>query len=287
MRQPHAASASDPSQGQLPWLVLPHPSGARVEIFPHGAHLARWRRADGAEMIFLSDQSHFRPDIPIRGGVPVIFPQFADLGPLPKHGLLRTLPWQVVEHGAEADAVWVRLRCTDTAATREQWPHPFRAEYLVRLDDALATTLSIVNIGDRPFHFQSSLHTYHRVGDVRRVRVEGVEGVRYLERRLDEAERVEGDEPLRIRGETDRVYLRAPDRLRLHDEALERTVVVEKEGFADVVVWNPWVDKARSLEDFGNEEYTSVLCIEPANVNEPIHLDPGEEWSGMQRVRVE
>lgn len=288
MSQSRAAPSTDPRRAQLPWLVLPHPSGARVEVFPHGAHVASWRREDGAEMLFLSEQSQFQPDTPIRGGIPVIFPQFADLGPLPKHGLLRTLPWQVAEHGAEhGGAVWARLACTDTAQTREQWPHPFRAEYLVRLDDGLTTTLTVTNTGDRPFHFQSSLHTYHRVGDVRRVRVEGVEGLRFLERRLDEAERVEGEEPLRIRGETDRVYLRAPDRLRLHDEALGRVVVVEKEGFADAVVWNPWVEKARSLEHFGDEEYTAMLCIEPANVNEPVRLQPGEQWSGTQRVRVE
>ena len=33
----------------------------------------------------------------VRGGIPVLFPQFADRGPLKKHGFARDLPWQLVE----------------------------------------------------------------------------------------------------------------------------------------------------------------------------------------------
>ena len=36
----------------------------------------------------------------VRVGKPVLFPQFADRGPLKKHGFARDLPWQLVEQGA-------------------------------------------------------------------------------------------------------------------------------------------------------------------------------------------
>ena len=39
------------------------------------------------------------------------------------------------------------------------------------------------------------------------------------------------------------------------DEARGRAVVIEKEGFPDAVVWNPWIDKAAGMGDFGDEEY--------------------------------
>ena len=30
---------------------------------------------------------------------------------------------------------------------------------------------------------------------------------------------------------------------------------IDKEGFPDAVVWNPWTDKAKGMSDFGDDEY--------------------------------
>jgi glucose-6-phosphate 1-epimerase len=30
---------------------------------------------------------------------------------------------------------------------------------------------------------------------------------------------------------------------------------VHKVNFPDAVVWNPWIDKSKSMADFGDEEY--------------------------------
>lgn len=49
------------------------------------------------------------------------------------------------------------------------------------------------------------------------------------------------------------------------DEGKGRAVVVEKEGFPDAVVWNPWIEKAAGMSDFGDEEY---------KVGWPIRLKP-------------
>jgi glucose-6-phosphate 1-epimerase len=47
-----------------------------------------------------------------------------------------------------------------------------------------------------------------------------------------------------------------------------------------VVVWNPWDKRSKTIQDFGDEEYKQMLCVEPAAVEKPITLKPGEEWKG-------
>ena len=280
-----AATGENP-RSPLAQLQLSHPSGGRVAIYLQGAHVASWTRPDGDEVLFMSRNSRFEPGVPIRGGIPVVFPQFSDRGPLPKHGFARTRSWEVVESGpAPGGAARATLRLTDDAVTRGLWPHPFRAELVVALEEGLDTTLRITNTGEDAFTFTSALHTYYRVGDERQVTVEGLEGSRFTG--TQELAAVDADGILRVRRETDGVYAGAGDRLRIVDPSLGRTLVVEKEGFADAVVWNPWAERARALDDFGDDEYLTMLCVEPANVAVPTRLGPGEAWSGTQRVRVE
>lgn len=47
----------------------------------------------------------------------------------------------------------------------------------------------------------------------------------------------------------------------LVDEVKERVFTVLKEGLPDLVVWNPWIDKARAMSDFGDEEYKVLLSL--------------------------
>ena len=75
---PGTAPPAVPGAGGLPKIVLEAPDGARAELYLHGAHVTAWTPAGaGDERLFLSAASEFRADAAIRGGVPVIFPQFA------------------------------------------------------------------------------------------------------------------------------------------------------------------------------------------------------------------
>lgn len=271
----------------LPRVVLASPSGAGAEVYLQGAHVASWTDAAGTPLLFVSERSRWEPGAAIRGGIPVVFPQFADRGPLPKHGFARTARWERVETGADGGDAAALFRLTDDERTRALWPYPFRAELRVALDEGLTLTLRVANTGDAGFDFTAALHTYLRVGDVRRTTIEGLRGTEYVDKVDDRARKTEESGAVAITGETDRVYVGAPDRLRVRDRAAGRTVVVEKEGFPDAVVWNPWAELARELSDLGDEEYLSMLCVESAAVETPVRLAPGGEWSGTVRLRVE
>ena len=277
------------SRDDFPRIDLAHPSGARAAVYLQGAHVASWTDAAGAERLFVSARSKYEAGAAVRGGIPVIFPQFADQGPLPKHGFARTAAWEHVESGTEPrGAAWALLRLSDTGATRALWPHAFRAELRVAVDaDSLALALRVANTGDGTMAFTCALHTYLRVDDVRGAAVEGLRGTRNLDKLRAGAAFTEERGAVEVAREVDRVYVAAPDRLRVRGAAGGRTLVLEKGGFPDAVVWNPWEEGARALPDMADDEYLRMLCVEPAAAAEPVHLAPGGEWTGTQRLRVE
>jgi glucose-6-phosphate 1-epimerase len=271
-----------PGEGGLPRVVLTSVDGGRTEVYLHGAHVARWTTAPGDDVLFLSPRSRFEPGQAIRGGIPIIFPQFADQGPLPKHGFARTAPWTL----AEASANTATLVLADTPETRTIWDYAFRAKLLVELSDALSTTLTVHNTGDRAFDFTCAMHSYFRIGSIEQAEVHGLDGVRFRDKVSGETHIQLGDR-LSFRGERDRVYVNAPDTLRIRDIAENRTITIEKHGFPDAVVWNPWAAKAREMSDLGEDQYPRFVCVEAACAAQPVRLDPGGTWEGGQVIRVE
>jgi glucose-6-phosphate 1-epimerase len=270
----------------LPTVVLAHPRGGRAVVYAHGAHVASWTDASGEEALFLSGASKFGAGAAIRGGIPVIFPQFADQGPLPKHGFARTAEWALVEWVDGEDEARAVFRLADTPATRAVWDHAFRAEVAVVLADALTVTLSVENAGGAPFELTAALHSYLRVAEVREVAVLGLRGVRYHDK-VAGGDAVQETEELEIGGEVDRVYLGAPDELRLRDGAAGRTTVVRSRGFPDAVVWNPWAELAAKLEDMEEGGWECFVCVEAAHVGAPVRLEPGARWSASQTIARE
>jgi glucose-6-phosphate 1-epimerase len=269
-------------------IRLSHPSGALAEVCLHGAHVTSWVPAGGAEALFVSRAARFEAGTAIRGGVPVIFPQFASQGPLPKHGFARTSPWRLIDGGDGAARAVFALR--DDARTRAIWPHAFLATLTVQLEaEWLTMRLAIENTGDAPFDFTAALHTYLRVADVRRASIAGLRGCTYSDTLRGGALRGEEHDELRIEDEIDRIYLRAPRELQVKDPAGGRggrSFRVRSEGFADVVVWNPGARGAAALSDMEAGEEREMLCVEAAQVGDAVALQPGESWTGVQLLEI-
>jgi D-hexose-6-phosphate mutarotase len=262
-------------QGELPMLEITT-AWSTAEIYLHGAHVTQFKKKDEAPLLFLSQCSRFTEGQPIRGGIPVIFPWFGSREGLGQHGFARLKPWDLKEFTQAPDgSVSVRLRLPDCP---EATAYPaFTADYIVTVNQSLTLRLIIANQSkDREFTFENCLHTYFEVGDVTAVAISGLKGLSYIDTAAGFVEKTDPSDPLRIAGEVDRIYPNSTGTVAIFDPRLSRKILVEKQGSASTVVWNPWIAKARRMPDFGDEEFERMICVESGNVaSNSINLPPG------------
>lgn len=266
-------------------LRLHAASGATAIISLYGAQILSWITPDRRERLFLSDQALFDMKSAIRGGIPVSFPQFSGLGTLPKHGFARQHLWTATERQSGGDHAMVSLEFRDDDATRALWPHAFNAELTVAIEDSrLDVELGVDNRGDEPISFTCALHSYLNVKEVEEVALEGLYGLEY--RDAADADKIKKDNgpTLHVSSEVDRVYHHATRPLLLRDA--DHSLGINTEGFADVVIWNPWEALSAQLEDMPDDGFRHMLCIEAAAADSPIRLESGESWWGRQSLVV-
>lgn len=281
-----AAVCTEPGESGLPRLVVTTPA-ATAEIYLQGAHVTAWTPTGQAPVIWLSQHSAFAPGTPIRGGVPLCFPWFgpdpAGAGPL--HGFARIADWTLAEVVEVGDEVVLTLTLSEADDAHAAAWHPFAARYTVTVGATLTLALEVTNTGSAPIEFQEALHTYLAVGDIRAATITGLEGSEYNDR-LGPGRTKAAGHPLRIAGETDRVY-HQPGTVVVQDSAGERAVSVTATGSADAVVWNPWITKAKAMGDFGDDEWTEMVCVETGNVlDHPLTLQPGESATMTATIAV-
>lgn len=284
------AITSNPLSG-----VEARPGAGHYGVYDHGAHVWAWQPEGHRPVLWMSRLARFEPGMAIRGGVPVIFPWFAS-GPdgnlKPAHGFARDRSWQRVSIEDQVDSggdLTVEYLLDDTMTDHPTaFPHRFAASLVARFTaSSLEVALSVTNTCDEHFTYECALHTYLAVGDIRRVRLDGLDGATYLDT-VPGAERTPQAQsgPVTFTAETDRLYDHAGEIL-LTDDAWERTLRIAKDGSATTVVWNPWVAKAAAMSDFGDDEWPTMLCIEAANLRErAITLAPGATHRMAQRIDV-
>lgn len=270
-------------QTNRPAVTLSHNQGGSATLYAQGAHLTQWQSARGKDWVFTSREAVYAEGQPIRGGVPIIFPQFNERGPGPRHGFARTVPWRLHQNPEQTDQCTLTLE--SDAASEALWPHRFQAAFRVQLlPSSLRMELSVTNTDDSPFSFTAALHTYLAIEDLYRTRVTGLAQGTYWDNGRPLDERLESPaDLLEFDGAIDRVYFDAPAPVLLQDG--DRRLQVEQTGFNDRVVWNPGRDGAARMRDMANDEYARMLCIEAAAIGRAVALAPGQTWTGSQSLR--
>jgi glucose-6-phosphate 1-epimerase len=286
---------SGQTEGVATDLCTPHtltaPDGAQLTVCAHGGHVLGWTPAGGRPRLWLSPSTGCGPGLAIRGGIPVIFPQFASRGPLPKHGLARNRGWQVVEsyegsareHGTrEGGAALWRAMLSDDVATREIWPHRFELTLTARAEGSrLDTTLTVRNTDDVEWAFTAALHTYLALGDPDAL-IHGLGGRTAEDNAAAGQPTMLGAAGAALRATTPRdvAVPGVSEPLSLADAVLG-PLVLTATGFGDRVVWNP--GPGHGLADVPDGAEQSFVCIEAAELTAAM-IQPASIWTGRQTL---
>uniref|UniRef100_M4D6H0 Uncharacterized protein n=1 Tax=Brassica campestris TaxID=3711 RepID=M4D6H0_BRACM len=133
-----------------------------------------------------------------------------------EHGFGRNMDWSVVDSENADDNAAVTLELKDGPYSRSMWDFAFHALYKVVVGaDCLSTELKITNTDNKPFSFNTALHTYFRAS-VTGASVRGLKGCKTLNKDPDPKNPIEGQE----------------------------------DSWSDAVLWNPHVQMEACYRDF-------------------------------------
>lgn len=240
---------------------------------------------------------------------------------MPQHGFARNSNWEFLGKSSSESLSKDRKEGDDSVSldfglthamlseeSRKAWPYEFGLVYSITLSkEGLRTSLQVQNKGSQDFEFQVLLHTYlsvevglywklHlRIGsliaqqDISKIRINNLESKTYIDKTQNAATQTETQSALPITGETDRVYQSLDPKVPIVVSSADDNkplFSVAREALSDVVVWNPWIEKAKGMADFGPDEaYQKMICVEAGSVAGWQTLEAGDSWEGGQSIR--
>lgn len=255
---------SQETYGSLPAIRITAPDGAQALVALYGAHLLSWKTPDGKERLFVSERSPKDGGAAIRGGVPVIFPQFSTRGDGQRHGVARLSTWRMGEGGIADGSAWTEFLLTEAdvpPALAQGWPHRFALRLRFTLEaDTLRMDFHVLNTSDSAWDFACALHTYYAVGAFEKTSLHGLAAG-----------------PIAFGPALDDIH---PATAELELQTADSRLRLAQQGFTEWVVWNPGAAGAAALADMADHEHSQFLCIEPARVDKKP-LAAGAAWHGV------
>lgn len=270
-------------------VVLEKGEDCRSLIHLHGATLLSWV-AHGTEQLFLSSRNSYDNKAAIRGGVPVVFPNF---GPWtedrPMHGFARIKRWTVTvapTQDSNGDVV-ATFELQDDEESRKIWDYKFKLEYSLRLtESALVSTITLYNTGSVSFDFTFALHTYFRVSDIRTTSIHGLKGLAYYDKMKDMAEFREEEEPVVVKEACAKIYKDSPEEAVVIQSPESRRLEVTATNLPNRVVWNPWEEAAKGIPDLQDDGWQYFVCVETGRVTSPTVLAADDKLEMSQTFRI-
>lgn len=275
----------------------PHNVTHRCEIYLFGCTITSWIH-EGLEKLFLSPTTPFDGVKAIRGGIPIVFPQFGQPSGsiMPQHGFARTSLWRlIVDMTIIGDSfITVTFELEPTESILAVYPYKFSLRYEVTLStESLTTRLIISNEDSVSFGMQALLHSYIAVPAIDQISLDGYCGCQYIDKLLPVSEGSQREESavVTIGREVDRIYLYSDTSSTIKVNHSEDSLPILQVSHAahsskqqhannkiqnDCVLWNPWIDKCRSIADLDDEAYLKYVCVEPGIVSTVYEIEPSE-----------
>ena len=278
-----------------------------LELYLFGAHITSWV-GGGRQRLWMSTASVMDGSAPLRGGIPLCFPQFADNGNIKMHGFVREMSWNLVadECSKNEDNLIIVLRLDSDENTDKLWNnsnHPFSLKYTINLSRlGLHIALQVTNTDmDHAMQFTNCFHPYFRVEDSSSITIQGLHGQRFIDKVDKKLEKIQQSVDLNIFQEceihgagtpeyfVDRIYENCSvNPLTLIQNGVPSLELTKSPSWRDWVIFNPWKDGKKGVKgpDFDDDGYIYMICIEPTNAIAPVSLAPNSTAVYAQNIKV-
>lgn len=264
-------------------------AGTTATVVPEKGGMVTGITKNGDEYSWLREPNFSQPERP-RCAVPVLFPMCGRAPqdantfggksyPMIIHGIVHSLPWEVVDTGT-GDGASITVRISDSGATRESYPFAFRVtiRYVLR-GNALRFEQKYENPGAEDMPFSFGFHPYFRISDVRNLS---------WDIRAAETANPDTGESVPFAGvdfpydddQTTRYYKGVQSPMRFTDSGTGHTVTVAFDGhFTNAVLWS--------------QCQLGFVCMEPWNgfpgsLATPAHetLAPGGALEAVMSIEI-
>lgn len=234
------------------------------------------------DLLFLSELST-ASDLPKRGGIPILFPQFAEWGNLRKHGFVRDLNWQLQSGNLDHQHKSIHYKLQINPQTYPRWPHNSNIELLVESEEKIVhIKLTITNTGVESFSWSGGLHPYFKISNLMGTTISGLQNTQGI-RHDKEVVQMNTNE-LRFTNELFEVLFDSPVLLLLN--AGDKTLKISSQGFTEWMIWNPGQQGCKQFKDLNAVDWLEFICIEPVCVRKSVPLDPQKKFVGSLVIEL-
>lgn len=261
-------------------LTLAH-GDASIALSLHGANLVSYVPSQEVGEVIWTGGYATLPGKDCWGGVPIVWPWFMmGNGETPKgpfHGPARFATWEILDLTQTAEATELLFGLPSPQETRAGEVIPLEAELRIRLGDTLTLQLITRNPSETSQPLEHCFHAYFKVGDVTRIRIDGLQGTEVQDNRKPGGERGTQLIPVTLDGPAARIYRPFPDQVILEDPVLARRLALRSPEAAQLVLWNSGPVREENGNSTGEAEWRTQLALEPLRgLEEAITLEPGE-----------
>lgn len=262
-------------------------AGTAAVVVPEKGGMVTSITKNGDEYSWLREPNFSLPERP-RCAVPVLFPMCgrANEGgntfggvkyPMDIHGLVHSMPWEVVETGTDG-AASVTVRVTSNAETKKSYPFDFCVTIRYALcGSELRFEQEYANTGDADMPFAFGFHPYFRISDVRKL-VWDIRAEKTSNPETGADEPFTGVDFPYDDDQTTRYYKGVQSPMKFTDTETGHAVTVAFDGhFTNAVLWS--------------QCQLGFVCMEPwngfpASLDTPDHetLAPGAALKAVMRI---
>lgn len=266
-----------------------------------GGHVLSYiNKKDNKERLWLSKNAIFDGKSPIRGGIPICWPWFSNHhqnSSFPSHGFARTQVFTLLDiEEIVSEATVIRTQLTLVPSKLDLFGYKnIQMKLVINVSDALSIDIISINNDKEVIHITQALHSYFKVDDIYQTLLKGITTT--YDDKLTQTRGHSAPTHYTFESEVDRIHqsddASQPQKIEILslNKEIKKTslpvIKIEQYGHDSTVVWNPWIDKSKSMKDMENEGFMSMLCIEAANTRNaktPLQLAPNERYTLRQTI---